>query len=119
MEFFIGKETTFPLLKMAILNDGINNSRDFVNLLETATITFSMVNIATGIIKISNKRAYITQKILIEPNAPTEYYLYYKFSKKDTNKVGRYVGQFLIKTDDGVLIAPLREELYINVKEIQ
>jgi len=102
---------------MLLLNDGINSNKDFTNLLETATISFSMIDETSSVVKISNKRAYITQKILLNPNAATEYYIYYKFSKKDTNKPGRYLGQFLIKTEEGILITPIREALYINIKE--
>lgn len=118
MEFSIGKNTNYPILKMDILNDGINISKDLIDLLETATISFSMIDSVSGFQKIGNKRAYITQKKVLEPNATTQYYIYYKFSKKDTNKVGRYIGQFLIKTNEGILIVPIREPLYINIKEI-
>jgi hypothetical protein len=40
-----------------------------------------------------------------------------KFSKKDTQKTGRYEGQFLLKNDEGDLIIPIREKLYINVND--
>jgi hypothetical protein len=86
-----------------------------MRLLETATISFSMINEATGIPKISNAPAYITDKIFDDPNAEREYYVYYVFSAKDTNKVGRYQGQFLLILDNGTLICPIREDLYINV----
>jgi hypothetical protein len=31
--------------------------------------------------------------------------------------VGRYEGQFMLKNNDGVLILPIREKLFINVSE--
>ena len=117
MEFFIKKNTTLPLLKMQVINDGRFEFNTFMELLETATITFSMKNEKNGVIKLSNKRAFITNKTNLNPNAPNEYYIYYRFSNKDTNKEGRYVGQFLINTKIGTLICPLREELFINVDE--
>jgi hypothetical protein len=46
-----------------------------------------------------------------------EYYIYFQFTERDTNTVGRYVGEFLIKNDEGNLILPLREEIYINVQD--
>jgi hypothetical protein len=59
-----------------------------------------------------------------DPNALPEYYVYFKFTARDTNSVGRYVGQFLIKYNNGLLggiegnlILPLRDELFINVQE--
>jgi hypothetical protein len=115
MEFFIQKNANLPILKMQVLNDGKHDYKVFMDLLETATISFSMIDEATGIPKISHKGAYITEKVFSDENADTEYYIYYKFSTKDTNKVGRFQGQFLIKMDDGTLICPIRELLYINV----
>jgi len=41
--------------------------------------------------------------------------IYYKWTQKDTNKKGRYKGQFSIILEDGELIAPIREDLYINI----
>ena len=115
MEFFIRKNATLPVLKMQVANDGRREYKEFMRLLETATISFSMINEATGIPKISNAPAYITDKIFDDPNAEKEYYVYYVFSAKDTNKVGRYQGQFLLILDNGTLICPIREDLYINV----
>jgi hypothetical protein len=83
-----------------------------------------MINEATGIPKIVSKPAYIVEVIGDDPNALPEYYVYFKFTARDTNSVGRYVGQFLIKYNNGLLggiegnlILPLRDELYINVQE--
>jgi hypothetical protein len=36
---------------------------------------------------------------------------------RDTNTPGRYQGQFLIKNEQGNLIVPIREELYVNVED--
>jgi hypothetical protein len=83
-----------------------------------------MINEASGIPKIVSKPAYITEVIGDDPNALPEYYVYFKFTSRDTNTVGRYVGQFLIKYNnsllgsiEGNLILPLRDELFINVQE--
>ena len=54
--------------------------------------------------------------LILPLGATPEYYIYYKFTGRDTNTPGRYVGQFLIKNDEGNLILPIREELYINVQ---
>jgi hypothetical protein len=89
-----------------------------------ATISFTMINEATGIPKIVSKPAYIVELTGLDVNASPEYYVYYRFTQRDTNTVGRYVGQFLIKYNTnllgapvGNLIVPLRDELYINVQE--
>jgi len=116
MEFFIRKNATLPLLKMQVVKDGRAGYLELMDLLEVSTIYFSMINEATCIPKIVSAPCYIVNLILAE-GAPTEYYIYYKFTERDTNTPGRYKGQFLIKNAEGDLIVPIREELYINVED--
>jgi hypothetical protein len=75
-----------------------------------------MIDVETGIPKIVSGECGITSLFLPE-GAPTEYYVYFRFTDRDTNSPGRYQGQFLIKNDEGNLILPIREELYINVQD--
>ena len=117
MEFFIKKNATLPVLKMQVVKDGRAEYQEFMDLLETSTIAFSMIDVATGIPKISSKPAYIVEKLFIEQQASPEYYIYYQFSAKDTNKPGRYTGEFVLRTNDGNLILPIRDELYINIQD--
>jgi hypothetical protein len=124
MEFYIKKNATLPLLKMQVVRDGRSEYQTFVDSLGDATIFFTMINEASGIPKIVSKPAYITEVVNDDPNALPEYYVYFRFTARDTNAVGRYVGQFLIKYNNsllggpqGDLILPLRDELYINVQE--
>jgi len=116
MEFFIRKNATLPVLKMQVVKDGRSGYLELMELLEVSTIYFSMINVQTGIPKVVSAPCQIVSLILT-PGAPTEYYIYYKFTAKDTNTPGRYQGQFLIKNLDGNLIVPIREELYINVED--
>jgi len=124
MDFYIKKNATLPLLKMQVVRDGRSEYQSFMDSLADATISFTMINEATGIPKIVSKPAYIVELTGLDVNASPEYYVYYRFTQRDTNTVGRYVGQFLIKyntnllgTPVGNLIVPLRDELYINVQE--
>lgn len=116
MEFFIKKNATLPVLKMQVVKDGRSDYMTFMETLEFSSIYFSMVDSQTGIPKIVSSPAYVVPLIL-EAGAPIEYYIYYQFTERDTNKPGRYQGQFLIKNDQGNLILPLREELYINIQD--
>jgi hypothetical protein len=75
-----------------------------------------MINTANGIPKVVSAPANIVEKTFAELGTPVEYYVYFQFTSTMTNTPGRYVGQFLIKNDEGNLILPLREELYINVQ---
>jgi hypothetical protein len=75
-----------------------------------------MINTANGIPKVVSAPANIVEKTFAEPGTPVEYYVYFQFTSTMTNTPGRYIGQFLIKNDEGNLILPIREELYINVQ---
>jgi hypothetical protein len=101
---------------MDVIRDGRTDSwKEFYSILDNANIKFSMKSEDNGIQKIFMKPAYIVQKTKTNPDSPKEYYVVYKWGEKDTNKKGRYIGEFLIIFDDGELIAPIRENLYINI----
>ena len=117
MEFFIKKNAALPVLKMQVVKDGRVEYQQFMDLLETSTIAFSMVDVATGIPKIASQPAYIVEKTLLNPQAAPEYYIYYQFTARDTNRPGRFQGEFILRTVDGNLILPIREELYINIQD--
>ena len=117
MEFFIKKNATLPLLKLQVVKDGRSDYNNFMELLETSTIFFSMVNSETGIPKITSRPAGFVEKTFIDPNAEPEYYIYYQFTKQDTSIEGRYEAQFLVKTFEGNVILPVREKLFIYVQE--
>ena len=117
MEFFIKKNATLPLLKLQVVKDGRSDFYSFMKTIELSAIFFSMVDTESGIPKISSRPAGFVEKTFEDPNAEAEYYIYYQFTPKDTNRVGRYEGQFMLRNDDGVLILPIRERLFINVQE--
>jgi hypothetical protein len=117
MEFFIKKNATLPLLKMAVVKDGRNDYNNMMDFIEQSSIFFSMVSVDTGIPKISTRPAGFVSVEQLDPNADPEYFVYYQFSPRDTNKVGRYQSQFLFRNDQGTMILPIREELYVNVQE--
>ena len=117
MEFFISKNSTLPLLKMQVVKDGRVGYEEFMSFIESSVVYFSMVNTKNGTSKIVRAKGSFVSKTFTDPNTPTEYYIYYKFEKKDVNKVGRYEGQFLLKNSTGTLILPIREPLFINIRE--
>lgn len=119
MEFFIKKDSVLPILKLKLIQDGINDFNEFHTMLENSSITFSMKNEKNGIFKILNRPGGIVAKTSIEPTAPTEYYVYYRWSTDDIDECGRYIAQFNINFLDDCtnLIVPLREQLYINISD--
>ena len=80
MEFFINKGATLPVLKMQVVKDGIADITEFMSLIENSLIYFSMIDVKTGGYKILNKKGGFVEKTFIDPNAETEYYIYYKFT---------------------------------------
>jgi hypothetical protein len=117
MEFFINKNAELPVLKLELIQDGRNDFNKFFESIQNANIYFSMSDATTGVKKIGKKKTGVA---LVEPVSDCvgeEYYIIYKFTTKDTEKAGRYVGQFIIEFQDGTgnLIVPIREELFINI----
>lgn len=119
MEFFIRKDSLEPVLKMQLIQDGRNDFRKFYQGLENAVLSFSMKKVDTGEYVILNKAAGIVQKTQVDPINDPEYYIYYRWQPTDVMEVGRYQGQFLIEflTDGTQLVAPVREDLFINIQE--
>jgi hypothetical protein len=116
MEFFIKKNANLPILKMQVVKDGRAGFQELMESLPVSSIYFSMKDTSTGIPKIVDAPCGIVSLDLPAGSTP-EYYIYFQFTERDTNTVGRYIGEFLIKNDEGNLILPLREEIYINVQD--
>ena len=116
MNFYIKQGATLPVLKFQIVKDGRAGYQQLMQDLEVSTIFFTMIEEATGIPKIVSAPCEIVSLILPEGAAP-EYYIYYRFTSRDTDTPGRYTGEVLIKNDEGNLILPIREELYINIQD--
>lgn len=119
MEFFINKNSTLPHLKMELINDGRNDYRMFFEKIQNATIKFNMYDVKTNLKIIAKSSADIELKCEtcdIGGDAP-QYYIIYKWSARDTRRPGKYSGEFVITFLDGTgtLIAPIREDLYINI----
>lgn len=117
MEFTIGQNSTLPLLKLQVVKNGIEDFNSMMEFIERSSIFFSMVDTTNGISKINTKVARFVEKLGMDVNASSEYYVYYQFTSQDTSKVGRYEGQFVFINDTGTLVLPIRESLYINIKE--
>jgi hypothetical protein len=117
MEFTIAQNSTLPLLKLQVVKDGIENYDSMMEFIERSSIFFSMVDTTNGIFKVYTKAAGFVEKLGMDPNSTPEYYVHYRFTPQDTNKVGRYEGQFLFINETGTLILPIREPLFINIVE--
>ena len=83
-----------PILKMEVINDGRNTYQKFHEAIQDATITFSMVNADSGIIKISEAPCYIKRRDI--EGCSEEYLICYQWKKRDTKEKGNYIGTFNI-----------------------
>lgn len=119
MEFYIGRNSSLPVLKMQVIKDGKHDIDGMLQIIEESVLYFSMKDTKNGTYKILNSSAGFVEKVFLEPNSDVEYYLYYKFTKNDTSKVGRFEGEFLLKSENGTLLLPIREQLFINITESQ
>jgi hypothetical protein len=119
MIFNINKNSTLPVLKMELINDGRNDFHKFYELIQNADIYFTMFDAITGVRKIGKKLASTDLVLPLSDCVGEEYYITYQFTAKETEKAGQFIGQFIIEFLDGTgtLIVPIREDLYINILE--
>ncbi len=124
--FFITKDSTLPLLRLSVINDGRYDFRKLYLAMQAATVTFTMTEKETGIRKISNAPAYVVEKE--DSGCEEQYVIEYRWEKRDTNKAGTYIGQFKIvfserlKIDgktftSGEMIVPIAEDLEIVISD--
>lgn len=119
MEFSINKNSTLPVLKLELIQDGRNDFNKFHEKIQNANIYFSMTDVVTGVKRIAKKLTGIEQVEPVTDCVGDEFYIIYQFTERDTAVGGRYVGQFEIDFLDGTgtLLVPIREELFINILE--
>lgn len=121
MDFYINQNSTLPILKMELIKDGRNDYGTFHDKLQTANITFCMTDIATGVKRIGNKAGLCILKEPTPSSLSEEYYIGYRFTKKETKKTGSYSGTFTItfpvdeNGNEVILIVPIKDELFIHV----
>lgn len=127
MTFYITRGSTLPTLQMELIDDGRNDFAKFNECIQAADITFTMVDAETKVPKISNARAKI--KLREGDSCSSEYLICYEWKERDTKAPGVFLGHFSISFNDalkndeysypvGVLNMPIREDLYIVIKDV-
>lgn len=126
--FFINKNSVLPYLRMELYNDGRNDfHKELImnNSLQNCTVTFSMEDTETGILKISKALCDIV--LTNDGGCNEKYIIQYKWKERDTKQSGIYKGWFEINFSGnithekneyptGKLIVPIVEDLIINIK---
>ena len=125
-QFVINKNSTLPYLEMEAVQDGRHTYKKLYLALQSATVTFSMTNMETGVKKIANAPCYIVP--INDETCEERFKIQYRWNKRDTSEAGIYIGQFKIKFDNnitidgmtfpkGELIVPIAEELQILIND--
>ena len=126
-EFYIRKGSVNPVLRMEVIKDGrFDFNKSLINnAIQDSTVTFSMVDTETGILKIGHAPAEV---VLAKTDGCEEnYILQYKWKERDVKNSGIFDGWFEIKfngnlTEDGIdypkgnLKVPIQDTLRIYVR---
>lgn len=122
--FYLRQNSTLPTLRMELIEDGKSDFSKFHECIQSADITFTMVNADTNVTKIAKGKAYTKMREI--DSCTEEYVICYDWKPRDTKECGTFKGTFeimfnpLLKNDsysypNGVLNMPIREELMIII----
>ena len=121
MEFQIRQDSSEPILKLRMIQDGLNDKTSFNDMLENASITFEMINSVTGEYEILNGFCDLVLRTKLYNQTTDEYYITYKFTEQQTQNIGKFEGKIIVQFRDtnlnptSKLILPIKEKLYINI----
>lgn len=126
-EFFLIRGSVNPPLRVELINDGRYDFKKsfFDNVLQDSTVTFSMKNNESGILKVGKQKANIV--LAKSEGCEEKYILQYKWKERDVKEPGTYLAWFEIKfngdiIENGVeyptgnLKVPIEEPLIIVIK---
>jgi hypothetical protein len=122
--FFIKQNSILPSIRMELIEDGRHDFHKLHECIQSADITFTMVNIDTNVTKVAKGKAYI--KLRENDDCTEQYVICYDWKAHDTKEAGTYEGTFEINFDgnikndeytypSGLLITPIREKLIITI----
>ena len=125
-QFVINKNSTLPYLEIEPVHDGRHTYKKLYLAIQSATVTFTMANMESGIKKIANAPCYVVPFDI--DGCEEKYKIQYRWNKRDTSEAGVFIGQFKIRFDNditidgmtfpkGDLIVPIAEEIQIVVND--
>lgn len=127
-EFYLRKSSTAIPVRMEVINDGRYDYRkSLMNYsLMDSTVTFSMKNVETGLLKVSKSPADIV--VAKDNGCEDKYILQYKWKDRDVKEVGVFEGWFDIIFNGnlsengeeyltGKLKVPVEEQLIIYIND--
>jgi len=114
MTFFIKKNSTLPYLSVEVFVDGGTQYRNFTDSFSASTITFSMKDEDSDIYRILDKPVSVVENY-VTGDGPKSYHLKYQFTKKETSKIGSFIGEFKITNNNGTYELPINDEIKISI----
>lgn len=110
MNYFVRKDSDYSILSLELIQDGHTDYKSFFSEIQDATVTFSMVDADTGLIKVANRRA----EVCVDD---ADCQIIYRFEPRDVNTSGSYIGNFNIvfNSTKEKLIVPVRDQLNIHI----
>lgn len=122
--FYLNQNSVLPSIRMELIEDGRHDYHKAHEALQSADITFTMVNADTNITKVAKGKAYI--KLRENDDCTEQYVICYDWKAHDTKESGTFIGTFdiefngNIKNDEytypqGLLRVPIREQLIITI----
>ena len=61
-EFYINQNSTLPIIEVSLIQNGRNKFNNFFEFLQDSNITFSMINVDNGTVKVSTAPCYLKLK---------------------------------------------------------
>lgn len=112
MNYYLRKGSDYSTISLELIQNGHTDYEYFFKEIQNATVTFSMVSSDTGLIKVSNSQA----EVCVDEKTK-DCVITYRFTPRDVNKEGTYIGNFNIKfnSTQEKLIVPVREDLKIFI----
>ena len=120
MNFYIKQNSTLPELNVEFEFNSYRNftQQDFYKRLQNSSITFSLQDSDKCYYTIKCKPAQLIEiEDCIDKNCSPKFIIQYKFDKKDTKKIGKFIGEFTVVFNDNgdILRLPIKRELIVNI----
>ena len=114
MDFYIKKGASLPILKVEMCLDGRSDYHlnSYIN--SELPVYLSLIDELNGTILFASKECFVTSEFSSFENKML-YYINYQFTRKETNEIGKFTTQFSISSDNGVVLLPLKEKIYVNI----
>lgn len=115
MEFYIKKNATLPYLQFEVSKNGRSDYDKIYDYLNATNVYISLIDYYTKTPKILSKSCSVVSGYSESNNTEIIYYIRYQFTNEETNDFGKYYVELSIIDEQGSVILPLKEKIYVNV----